>query len=121
MLIASLKSEAVAPPRIPNSQSYSATAFPSLPFLSQPHKTMQPSLAILFLPSSLPRGQIPLLRVLLTRVLPFTVMLSAASPSVRPSVGGECGGRDRGRQTRKPTTDPAASIVLGDDGNGAKG
>ena len=116
MLIASLKSEAVAPPRIPNSQSYSATAFPSLPFLSQPHKTMQPSLAILFLPSSLPRGQIPLLRVLLTRVLPFTVMLSAS-----PSVGGECGGRDRGRQTRKPTTDPAASIVLGDDGNGAKG
>ena len=78
---------------------------------------MQPSLAILFL--LLPRGQIPLLRVLLTRVLPFTVRLS-----VRPAVG-DCGGRDRGRgrRARKPTTDPAASIVLGDgsDGNGAKG
>ena len=81
---------------------------------------MQPSLAILFL--LLPRGQIPLLRVLLTRVLPFTVRLF----DVRPSVG-HCGGRDRGRgrgrRVRKPTTDPAASIVLGDgsDGNGAKG
>ena len=81
---------------------------------------MRPSLAILFL--LLPRGQIPLLRVLLTRVLPFTVRLS-----VRPAVG-DCGGRDRGRgrgrRARKPTTDPAASIVLGDgssDGNGAKG
>ena len=82
---------------------------------------MRPSLAILFL--LLPRGQIPLLRVLLTRVLPFTVRLS----NVRPAVG-DCGGRDRGRgrgrRARKPTTDPAASIVLGDDGsdgNGAKG
>ena len=36
---------------------------------------MQPSLAILFL-LLLPRRQIPLLRVLLTRVLPFTVRLS---------------------------------------------
>ena len=72
---------------------------------------MRPSLAILFL-LLLPRGQIPLLRVLLTRVLPFTVRLF----DVRPSVG-HCGGRDRGRgrRARKPTTDPAASIVLGDE------
>ena len=81
---------------------------------------MQPSLAILFL-LLLPRGQIPLLRVLLTRVLPFTVRLSVR----HAAAVGDCGGRDRGRgrRARKPTTDPAASIVLGDgsDGNGAKG
>ena len=82
---------------------------------------MRPSLAILFL--LLPRGQIPLLRVLLTRVLPFTVRLSVrvrpletvADVTVAVVAAVALANPQQIRQHQ------LSSATNGSDGNGAKG